>query len=334
MKKIRADLLRRMILDAGAYSCGFVPADAVDAADMDLFMRWRDSGAHAGMSYLERNDGVRTDPRLLLEGARTLIVCLFNYHTEEHSPGCLTDRKSRLDFPEADSRAGTAVPDRGNSVPYIAEYARGRDYHLELRDRLLPVSRFLTGQYGGEARICIDSAPLRERYWAVRAGLGFCGRNCQLIVPGAGSAFFIATVLWTGEVDGYSVPLEYATCGTCRACVDACPTGALRGDGTLDARRCLSYLTIESRLPVPDDIPLAGNLYGCDACRLACPHGRKAPVTDIEAFRPRTDICSMTTADWCDIGTGAFRRLTTESAMTRARVGNIRANARCLLEDM
>ena len=304
MKKIRADLLRRMILDAGAYACGFVPADAVDATDMVFFMKWRGSGAHAGMGYLERNDAVRADPRLLLDGARTVIVCLFNYHTSEVSP-----------------------------EPYIAEYARGRDYHLELRDRLHPVARSLTERYGGEARICIDSAPLRERYWAVRAGLGFCGRNCQLIVPGAGSAFFIATVLWTGVVDGYSVPLAHGTCGTCRACVDACPTGALKGDGTLDARRCLSYLTIESRIPVPDDIPLAGNLYGCDACRRACPHARKAPVTDIKAFRPRADICAMTASDWVDIGTGAFRRLTKESAMSRARVGNIRANARRLLDD-
>lgn len=286
---------------AGAYSAGIVRARPVPDAEMARLQEWRRRGCHADMQWIERNDALRRDPRLLLDGARSMIVCLFNYHTPDD------------------------LPDR--PAPHIAAYARGRDYHIFVRERLAPVCQWLADTYGGLTRICTDSAPLRERYWAREAGLGFCGRNGQLTVPGAGAAFFIATILWTGESDTYSEPYSGPGCGTCRRCIDACPTHALRGDGTLDCRRCLSYLTIESRTDIPADIPLDGNLFGCDACRLACPHAHAAPLTLLPEMLTTHPAAQLTLEDCLALGTAAFRRLTAASPLARVRLPHLKATA-------
>lgn len=294
--------------DAGAYNAGVVRACPVADEEMARLEQWRREGCHAGMEWMERNDHLRRDPRLLLDGARSLIVCLFNYHTPEQQP-----RPSQ----GSDTQA----------APRIAAYARGRDYHIFVRERLVPVCRWLEDYYGGETRICTDSAPLRERYWAEQAGLGFRGRNGQLTVPGDGAAFFIATILWTGSTDSYSEPYSGPGCGTCRRCIDACPTHALRGDGTLDCRRCLSYLTIESRTDIPADIPLNGNLFGCDACRLACPHSHAAPVTTLPELLTPHPAATLSLDEYLSLGIAAFRRLTAGSPLSRVRLPHLKATA-------
>ena len=321
-------------LDAGAHSCGIVRAEPVSDADWALFTAWRDAGRHATMAYMERNDEVRRDPRLLIEGpvapdgtrtglANTLIVCIFAY-----------------DSTPSDTTA------------LIADYACREDYHRSLRRALAPVCTRITDVYGGQTRICVDSAPLRERYWAVRAGLGHTGRNGQLTVPGLGAHFLIATIAWTGTVclagptataaaanptanptacsgfpsqqsgqqtacSGFpsqqsgqhtacsGFPSQQsgqqgaaaALCGTCRRCVEACPQHALDGTGSVDARRCLSFLTIESRNPLPEGTRLAGQLFGCDICRKVCPHSH--PANTVADTNPNTTAATNpnTTAD-------------------------------------
>lgn len=295
--------IRQRVLAAGAHAVGFAAAGEVDGDDTALFGRWREGGRHASMQYMERYDDVRRDPRLLLDGARTLIVALFSYHSGQTC----------------------------GAVPRIAEYARGRDYHLELRERLAGVGEWLCREHGGAVRACVDTAPLRERYWAVRAGLGFCGRNGQLTRPGEGAGFFIATLLWTGSVEP-DEPWRGDGCGDCRRCVEACPGRALAGDGSVDARRCISYLTIESRDSIPEGTNLAGNLYGCDVCRRVCPHAAGAPTTLVAAFAPREDLCAMSLDDWMNITPGNFKRLTRDSAMSRVRLDHLKATARRLSE--
>ena len=296
--------ISRLMSRAGAYACGFCVAEPVCDADIEALNWWVGAGNHADMDWMTRNSDIRRDPRLLLDGAQTLIVSIFNYHAPEVAPQTEHAR--------------------------IASYARVRDYHIVLRERLATVAEAIRARYGGECRICIDSAPLRERYWAQRAGLGYCARNGQLTVPGAGAAFFIATILWTGTVDIYSEPYSGPGCGNCRRCVDACPTGALHGDGTLDCRRCLSYLTIESHSDIPADINPDGNMFGCDTCRLACPHSHNAPATAVTEFRTPHPAALLTPEEWLKTGTSAFRRITSGSPLSRVRLAHLKSVIRRL----
>ena len=322
--------IKEMCVGAGAAACGVVRCEPVSCADWELFTRWRELGRHAGMEYMERYDEVRRDPRLLLEGARSMAVCLFDY--SHPMPGY------RL----------------------IAEYARGEDYHIAIRRRLQPVCDTLRDRYGVATRICTDSAPLRERYWAVRAGLGFTGRNGQLIVPGRGMHFNIAILLLTCDLDHYddkppltpnpstlTPPLSTLTpppstlhplCGLCRKCVDACPGHALDGTGAVDARRCLSYLTIESRDPLPAGTRLCGQMFGCDICRRVCPHEPPAQpaapastsiaVTAQPAARAVAPslpaMTDLTPEDWQTLPTNQLRRIIAATPLTRVPIPRLR----------
>ncbi len=238
--------IRREVFAAGAYACGVVRAVPVAAEVVARYEGWLADGNAGNMDYLGRYGEVRRDPRLLLdgEGAHTLIVTLFAYQD---------------DVPLAEG------------VPYIAHYALGQDYHDVLRRRLKAVVGQLRPRFGGKWRVCVDSAPLMERYWAVRAGLGVIGDNGCLIVPGVGANFFIATIVTTAQLPTDDPVEDTPHCLGCGRCVRVCPTGALRNDGSVDARRCISYLTIESHDDIPADIPTGSTLYGCDVCRRACP---------------------------------------------------------------
>ncbi|MDE7389160.1 MAG: DUF1730 domain-containing protein, partial [Muribaculaceae bacterium] len=207
--------VRRLAAEVGAVACGVAEAAPVSPEAIEIYSRWIADGRHADMDYMTRYPDVRSDPRLLLEGARSLIVCAFSYFTDEPF-----------------------------GLP-VALYARGRDYHEVVRERLSALASRLTETYGGTTRVCVDTAPLRERHWAIRAGIGIQGLNNQIIVPGAGSYVFLGTILWTQPLEP-TPPLSAAHCGRCGRCVEACPAKALSADGSaLDARRCLSYLTIE-----------------------------------------------------------------------------------------
>ena len=230
----------------------------------------------------------------------------------------------------------TASPE----APYIAHYALGEDYHDVLRRRLKTVCNNLRQRVGGKWRVCVDSAPLMERYWAARARLGVIGVNGCLIVPGVGANFFIATIVTTAELPVDVVAEHPAACCGCGRCVRACPGGALRSDGTVDARRCLSYLTIEYDGEIPDDIPLGNTLYGCDICRRACPMASAAPadssaavpsvaaVPVIEEFAPRRRLLTMTDADWLALTPESYATLTARSAMRRVTLAKLQSTIR------
>lgn len=252
--------------EIGACACGVVQAVAVDSEARQYYGQWIDAGGSGTMCYCEKYADVRNDPRLLLPGCKWLIVCAFNYN-----PGILP-------------------PDRLR----IARYALGRDYHHVLPERMRHLASFLTGKYGGETLIAVDTLPLRERYWAAKAGVGAIGRNNHLIVPGVGSYVFIATLLWTGEIEPSAEPMPVGyPCEDCSACLKACPSRALQCDGSCRTQRCISYLTIEHKGEIPANVNLRGWLYGCDLCQMACPHNIAAPETQIPEFRPRAELLSL-----------------------------------------
>lgn len=326
--------IRREVFAVGAYACGVVRAMPVTAEAVARYEEWLADGNAGNMDYLGRYGEVRRDPRLLLdgEGARTLIVTLFAYQDNVH-------------------------PAEG--VPYIAHYALGQDYHDVLRRRLKTVIGQLRPRFGGKWRICVDSAPLMERYWAARAGLGVIGDNGCLIVPGVGANFFIATIVTTAQMPTDDPVEGTSHCLGCGRCVRACPTGALRGDGSVDARRCISYLTIESHDDIPADIPTGNTLYGCDVCRRACPlvccktdigQGRQLEhsknlensehssvstsgkfaetMTVLPEFTPDSRLLSMTVADWRALDDEGYAALTAHSAMRRVSLDKLRSTLR------
>lgn len=329
--------IRREVFAVGAYACGVVRAMPVTAEAVARYEEWLADGNAGNMDYLGRYGEVRRDPRLLLdgEGARTLIVTLFAYQDNVH-------------------------PAEG--VPYIAHYALGQDYHDVLRRRLKTVIGQLRPRFGGKWRVCVDSAPLMERYWAARAGLGVIGDNGCLIVPGVGANFFIATIVTTAQMPTDDPVEGTSHCLGCGRCVRACPTGALRGDGSVDARRCISYLTIESHDDIPADIPTGNTLYGCDVCRRACPlaccktdigqgrqlehsehsensessehsavstSGKFAETTTVlPEFTPDSRLLSMTVADWRALDDEGYAALIAHSAMRRVSLDKLRSTLR------
>lgn len=281
----------------GGISWGCARACRADSSWIDAYDAWTAAGRHGDMSYLERYAEVRRDPRMLLPGARTVISIAFPYR-----------------------------PAGGYHHPLIADYALGVDYHEAVRLRLMRLAEYIAENFGAQSRPCVDTAPLPERYWALRAGTGLQGLSGQLIVPGAGTGVFLGELVTTLELPP-DRPLE-GDCGRCGACVRACPGGAIGADGSFDARRCLSYLTIEYREPLPPGTLDGKVVYGCDICQRVCPHNRCEPPEPLPEFYPdprllvldREAMLSLTKADW--------RKLVRHSAMKRVKLEKIKENLR------
>lgn len=259
-------MLRAHAVDAlGFDACGVADARQPDAAAR--LRTWLAQGYGADMAWLERHQPLKEDPAQLLPGVHSAVVVMKHYKNtpRRYLPG----------------------PHR------VARYAAGRDYHAVLRRRLGELESFLAERVPGAA--CyggVDSRPLNERAYALAAGLGFRGRNSMVIRPGLGSYTFLGVLLTTAAL-AHDRPIR-THCGTCRACVDACPTDAILEDGTLDARRCISYLTIERKAPLPPDeakATLHGWIFGCDICQEVCPFNRDdVPLTDWPALMPEAGI--------------------------------------------
>lgn len=275
----------------GFSACGVSRAEPLDEEARRL-EQWLKRGCQGEMAYLADQFDTRVDPRRLLDGARSVISLTYN-----HFPG---------DAPPFASRYR------------ISKYALGRDYHEVLKEHLHRLAAVIGAMAGPMAsRVCVDSTPIMEKAWAVRSGLGWCGRNTLLITPRAGSFFFLGEII----IDR---PLEYDrpradACGTCRRCLDACPTGALVEPYRLDPRRCLSYLTIESAAPPPEEFSgrFADRIFGCDICQDVCPFNRFARPHHQTDFNPRPDLISMTDNDWRQLTPDRFNHLFAGSAVRR-----------------
>ena len=297
--------VKALALELGFTSCGVARAERIDPSYAAAFHAWIDEGRHADMAYMQNHADKRLDPRLLLDGAKSVVCVALNYYPKQ-----LLDR-SQLQF---------------------AYYAYGHDYHDVMCDRLRRLATALGWEEGrGDAKLCCDTVPMLDRYWAWRAGLGWIGRNKNLILPQHGSYFFLGEIITTRVFDHYDEPIANR-CGTCDRCLQACPTGALTqnadGQTTLDARRCLSYLTIEHRGELPDEAASAmGNcIYGCDRCQQACPHNRNARPTEVGDFEPTDDFLHMQPSDWQQLSPEQYRHLFRGSAVKRAKYEGLRRN--------
>lgn len=260
-----------------------------------ILEQWLAEGCHAGMTYMARNIEKREDITLLVENARSVIVTLTNYYAPAAQPP---------------------------AAPLIARYAYGKDYHIVVKDRLRQLMQAL-GDIPG--RCFTDSAPLFEHEWARRAGLGWIGKNTLLIHPVYGSFCFIGIIVTPLAFDRYSRPVEASHCGTCTRCLDACPTGAL-APRRLDARRCISYHTIESKDPLPEDIKkAAGNrLFGCDRCQEVCPWNSRAQKNRVPEFAPDPAVLRLCREDWLAMDELTFKQLFCDTPCERAGLEKLR----------
>lgn len=302
---INYQLLKALALSEGFFACGIARACPVDEQVARDYREWIAQGGHADMSYLADNIDKRLDPTLLLDGAQSIIVVALNYAPAR----CIPDDQYQL-----------------------AAYAYGRDYHDVIKQRLRRL--IANGPLSiDNCKIATDTVPILERYWAWQAGIGFIGRNHQLIIPGAGSMFFLGEIITTARFDHYDQPVANR-CGTCHNCIDACPTGAL--GHSFDARRCLSYQTIEHRGPLDADISdlLGNSIYGCDRCQQSCPWNRFATPTDIPELQPSEALLSMTKDDWRHLTPDQYRALFKGSAVKRTKYEGLMRNIEAKREEI
>jgi epoxyqueuosine reductase len=282
-------------------------ATAESPTHAQFYLDWLDRGMHGSMAYLARPDAIarRLDPKATLSGARSIIMVAMNYHDPDNGP---------VDDP---------------SLPVIARYARGTDYHFVFEEKLDQLATSIRALAGTEVqtRCYVDYGPVMERDHAQRAGLGWIGKNTMLIHPNVGSYFFLGAVL-TDLPLAADEPFRADHCGTCTRCIDACPTGAIVGPRHLDSRLCISYLTIELRQPIPEHLrSLVGNrVFGCDICQEVCPWNQGAPGASEIHFRPSEDTTGLTLADLMALGDGEFRTHFSKTALMRAKRSGLQRN--------
>lgn len=306
--------LRDMALESGFDLFGIAPA--AEAPRATGFRRWIDAGYHADMLWLERNAARRLDPRHVVPGARSVLMVGFSYFVETPPRGLWDD------------------PLRGR----IARYAWGVDYHDLLLPKLLELKALLMKEASGgvECKAYIDTGPLLEKSWAEEAGLGFIGKNTLLIHPAGGSFYFLGGIITNQELEsdtradyGDSV-LRGGSCGACRRCVDICPTHAFPAPYILDSARCISYLTIERKVAIPEPMrPLLGNwIFGCDACQEICPWVKrysKPASTRFLSFDPVRHAPDL--QDLMGLNDAAFRQRYRGTPIMRAKRRGLLRNA-------
>lgn len=293
-----AHRIRQQAAALGFADLGF--ARGVRPEDEAHLERWLELGRHGSMAYMARHGQKRTRPALLFPGTLTVISVRMDYLHQDALP----------------IEALLATPERAA----ISRYALGRDYHKVLRTRLLRLAQWIAGEIGPFGyRVFVDSAPVLERALAREAGLGWIGKHTNLIHPRAGSWFFLGEIYTDLDLPPDRAP-EPNRCGTCTRCLAACPTGAIVAPYELDARRCISYLTIENRGPIPLALrPLIGNrIFGCDDCQAVCPWNRFARRVSLPDFAPRPGLDGALLTDLFAWSEAEFLRRTEGSALRRA----------------
>jgi len=294
--------------DLGFEYCGIAKAVKLneDAARLEL---WLQQGFHASMQYMERNFDLRVDPALLVPGAKSVIALMLNY------------------FPSQQQKA---------EAPKISKYAFGKDYHEVIKGKLNNFLFILKEKIGDiHGRGFVDSAPVLERSWAQRSGLGWIGKNGNLITKQQGSFFFIATLITDLELL-YDDPFAKDYCGTCTKCIDACPTNAILDNKVIDGSRCISYFTIELKdMLLPDEMKTKFQnwMFGCDVCQDVCPWNRFSKPGTEAAFTPVTEILNLTTKEWENITEETFKKIFKDSALKRAKYKGIQRNLKFISGD-
>jgi epoxyqueuosine reductase len=306
-------------------SLGFELIGIAPAAPADSFDRlqdWLAQGFAGEMAYMHKHEAARSSPTSILPAVRSVVMVGMNYQA---SGG----RQSPVDF-AVQTRGADALR---SLVARVARYAQGADYHDVLRDKLNRLLAWIQQEVPGcQGRGVVDTAPLLERDFARRAGLGWFGKNTMLLNKRQGSYFFLGALLLDLNLPA-DAPHPTNHCGTCTACLDACPTQAFVSPGVLDSRRCISYLTIELRGPIPEEFrePTGDWLFGCDVCQEVCPWNRKAPGTNEPAFQPRPELEAVDPIELLGLSEEEFRQRFRGTALLRTKRRGLLRNAAIVL---
>jgi epoxyqueuosine reductase len=306
VKEKHTKLIKEKALAMGFTSIGISKAAFLEE-EAPRLERWLKNGYQGEMSYLENNFDKRLDPRLLVDGARSVISLSYNYFPEE-----------------------AQVEDSYK----IAKYAYGQDYHHVIKSQLQELLLFIQQEIGAvNGRVFTDSAPVMERAWAERSGLGWNGKNSLLIQKNKGSFFFLAEMILDLELE-YDVPFTTDHCGTCTKCIDACPTQAILPNNTVDGSKCISYFTIELKNELPNTVKGKFDdwMFGCDICQDVCPWNRFSKPHTEPLLNPHSDLLQMTKNDWQEITEDVFKKVFQKSAVKRTKFSGLTRNINFLKE--
>lgn len=298
-------LIRNYASQLGFDYCGIAKAQRLDD-DARRLETWLNKGMHGTMTYMENHFDMRVDPQRLVPGAKSVITLLLNY------------------YPASTQQAGSYK---------VSKYAYGNDYHEVIRSKLnilLGQIRENIGEIHG--RGFVDSAPVLERSWAQRSGAGWIGKSGNMITKTAGSYFFIATIITDLELE-YDDPFVKDYCGSCRRCIDACPTDAITDNKVVDGSKCISYFTIELKASlIPQEMQgrFDNWMFGCDVCQDVCPWNRFAKPTKEVAFTPLPEILNLSTKEWEEMSEDAFKKIFRHSPLKRSKFASIQRNLKFL----
>ncbi len=294
-------LIKEKAKSLGFDLCGIAGVRTLDE-NRPWLKKWTESGMNDIMGYLARDIDKRLDPCSLLPGAASIIVTGISYNSE--------------------------IMQKDPEAPVISRYTYGEDYHVVIKEKLLILLSWIKEIFPGTEGIAVvDSSNVLEKAWAVEAGIGWRGRHSVIINKEIGSFFFIGILLLTTELQ-YDKSSNTDFCGSCRECIDNCPTGAINDNRTIDARKCIANLTIERRGPIPEEIvPYLGRrIYGCDRCQEVCPWNIKAKTGLTPEFRINKEIAEMTKEEWINLSKERFNRLFKKTAMERIKYEKLMGN--------
>jgi len=297
---INTKLIKEEALRLGFSFVGISKAEFLEE-EAPRLEKWLKEKRHGEMSYMENHFDKRLNPTLLVEGSKTVISLLYNYYTDK-----------KQDDPTA---------------PKISTYAYGEDYHYVIKHRLKSLLHFIQEEIGEvDARVFTDSAPVLDKAWAKRAGLGWIGKNGNLINKNQGSYFFIAEIILDLDLT-HDFPIQ-DYCGTCTKCIDACPTEAIIQPYVVDGSKCISYFTIELKDAIPQEVKgkMDNWMFGCDVCQQVCPWNRFSLQHNEPAFNPHPDLLSLTKNDWAELQQDTFKELFKVSAVKRTKFEGLKRN--------
>ena len=294
-------LIKQKAQELGFFYCGISKAEFLEE-EAPRLEAWLNQQRHGKMSYMENHFDKRLDPRLLVDDAKSVVSLLLNYYPSETQ----TDPKA----------------------PKLSKYAYGEDYHFIIKDKLKDLFNFIQdviGEVGG--RVFVDSAPVMDKAWAKKSGLGWIGKNSNLIHPKSGSFFFIAELIIDLELEADGPIKDY--CGTCTKCIDACPTDAIIEPYVVDGSKCISYLTIELKdalLPTEFKGKMDNWAFGCDICQDVCPWNRFSLLHNEPRFNPSQNLLQLSKSDWQDLSEEVFSELFKLSAIKRTKFDGLKRN--------
>lgn len=308
LKHQLSEFIKQEALLSGFAACGIAPAGKLMDEEIRLD-NWLQNGFGTGMEYMQKHKDLRVNPDLLVPNAKSVLVFLYNYY-----PSQMMDNDSSF---------------------LISAYAYGRDYHEVIREKLNVLIAKLKEKVPEIAiRGFVDSAPVLERAWATRAGLGWIGKNSMLISRKSGSYFFIAELITNLELE-FDQPMGGDYCGDCSRCMDACPTGAITDLRVVDANKCISYLTIENKGAIPESFKGKYKkwIFGCDICQQVCPWNRFSTPHNEPLFNPTPGLMELSKEAWMQLDDDKFKSVFKKSAIKRAKFAGLRRNIDFLSEE-